>query len=41
MQNMKCRIKKIKQHRSSSNNLLQLADYISGAINRKIQNKKD
>lgn len=34
-------IKKIKQHRSSSNNLLQLADYISGIINRKIQGKKD
>lgn len=34
-------IKKIKQQRSSSNNLLQLADYISGVINRKVQNKKD
>lgn len=33
-------IKKIKQQRSSSNNLLQLADYISGIINRKVQNKK-
>ncbi|MBU2572698.1 MAG: DUF3800 domain-containing protein [Elusimicrobia bacterium] len=35
------RILKIKQQRSSSNNLLQLADYISGIINRKMQGKKD
>ena len=34
-------IKKIKQQRSSSNNLLQLADYISGVANRRVQNKKD
>jgi len=34
-------IKKIKQQRSSSNNLLQVADYIAGVINRKFQNKKD
>ena len=34
-------IKKLKQQRSSSNNLLQLADYISGIINRKVQNKKN
>lgn len=33
-------IKKIKQQRSSSNNLLQLADYVSGVINRKFQDKK-
>ena len=35
------KIYKIKQQRSSSNNLLQVADYISGVINRKIQGKKD
>jgi len=35
------KIRKIKQQRSSSNNLLQVADYISGVINRKIQGKKD
>lgn len=34
-------IKKIKQQKSHSNNLLQLADYVSGIINRKVQNKKD
>lgn len=34
-------IKKIKQQRSSSNNLLQVADYVAGVINRKFQNKKD
>jgi len=34
-------IKKLKQQRSTSNNLLQLADYISGIINRKHLNKKD
>lgn len=34
-------IKKIKQQRSDANNLLQLADYITGIINRKVQNKKD
>ncbi len=35
------RIKKLKQQRSSSNNLLQLADYVTGIINRKSQDKKD
>jgi len=35
------KISKIKQQRSSSNNLLQVADYVSGVINRKIQGKKD
>lgn len=35
------KIRKIKQQRSSSNNLLQVADYVSGVINRKIQGKKD
>ncbi len=34
-------IKKIKMQRSSSNRLLQLADYVSGVINRKVQGKKD
>ena len=34
-------IKKIKQQRSSSNNLLQVADYVAGVVNRKFQNKKD
>ena len=34
-------IKKIKQQKSHSNNLLQLSDYIAGIINRKFQNKKD
>jgi len=34
-------IKKLKQQRSSSNNLLQVADYISGVINRKVQDKKN
>ncbi len=33
-------IKKLKQQNSHSNNLLQLADYVSGVINRKFQNKK-
>jgi len=35
------RIKKFKQQKSSANNLLQLADYITGVINRKVQDKKD
>lgn len=35
------KIRKIKQQRSSSNNLLQVADYISGVISRKVQGKKD
>lgn len=34
-------IKKLKQQDSRSNNLLQLADYIAGIINRKHQVKKD
>lgn len=34
-------IKKLKQQHSHTNNLLQLADYVSGIINRKYQNKKD
>lgn len=34
-------IRKIKQQRSSSNNLLQLADYISGITSRKAQGKTD
>lgn len=34
-------IKKLKMQRSSGNNLLQLADYVAGVINRKIQGKKD
>jgi len=33
-------IKKVKMQRSDGNNLLQLADYIAGVINRSIQNKK-
>lgn len=33
-------IKKFKMEKSSSNNLLQLADYIAGVINREIQDKK-
>lgn len=33
-------IRKIKMQRSSSNNLLQLADYIAGAINRSVQGKR-
>lgn len=34
-------LQKLKQQDSAKNNLLQLADYISGIINRKVQNKKD
>lgn len=34
-------IRKFKQQKSSSNNLLQAADYVSGVINRKTQNKPD
>ena len=34
-------IKKIKQQRSRQNNLLQLADYVTGIINRKVQSKKN
>jgi len=33
-------IKKVKMERSQSNNLLQLADYIAGVINRCVQKKK-
>lgn len=33
-------IKKVKMQRSESNNLLQLADYISGVINRSVRNNK-
>lgn len=39
--NDKSVIKKIKQQNSHSNNLLQLADYVSGIINRKLLNKPD
>ena len=38
---MKCHIKKVKMQRSSSNRLLQLADYVTGVINRSIQGKKN
>jgi hypothetical protein len=35
-------IKKVKMQRSQSNNLLQLADYVAGVINRSVSdNKKD
>ncbi|MBI2167158.1 MAG: DUF3800 domain-containing protein [Candidatus Omnitrophica bacterium] len=34
-------LRKVKMQRSSSNRLLQLADYIAGVINRKMQKKKD
>ena len=34
-------IKTFKQQDSDSNNLLQLADYVSGIINRKVQQKND
>lgn len=33
-------IKKLKMQRSRGNNLLQLADYIAGVINRSVQNRK-
>ncbi len=33
-------IKEVKMQRSESNNLLQLADYIAGAINRSMVNSK-
>ena len=35
------RIKSVKMQKSISNNLLQLADYIAGIINRSVQHKKD
>ena len=34
-------IKEVKMQRSSSNRLLQLADYIAGVVSRKVQKKKD
>jgi hypothetical protein len=34
-------IKKVKSQHSHSNNLLQLADYISGVVNRKVMGKKN
>lgn len=34
-------IKKVKMQKSSANNLLQLADYVAGVLNRKVQNKKE
>jgi len=33
-------IKKVKMQRSNANNLLQLADYIAGVINRSVQDRK-
>jgi len=33
-------IKKLKMQRSRGNNLLQLADYVAGVINRSVQNRK-
>lgn len=33
-------IKKVKMQRSTSNNLLQLADYVAGVINRSVMHKK-
>lgn len=35
------RIKSVKMQKSVANNLLQLADYIAGIINRSVQHKKD
>lgn len=37
----KCLIKKVKMQDSKANNLLQLADYVAGVMNRKIQEKGD
>lgn len=34
-------IKKVKMQRSASNNLLQLADYVAGVLNRKVQGKSN
>lgn len=34
-------VKKVKPQRSSGNNLLQLADYVAGIVNRKVLRKKD
>jgi len=36
-----CFIKKVRMQDSNANNLLQLADYVVGVINRKIQDKRD
>lgn len=36
----KCMVKKLKMQRSSSNNLLQLADYVAGVVNRFVSDKK-
>ena len=33
-------IRKVKMQNSSSNNLLQLADYVAGAINRSLTDKR-
>lgn len=38
--NNKTLIKQVKMQKSSSNNLLQLADYVAGVINRNIQGEK-
>ncbi len=35
------RIKSVKMQKSVSNNLLQLADYVAGIVNRSVQQKKD
>lgn len=35
------RIKSVKMQKSISNNLLQLADYVAGIINRSVQHRKD
>lgn len=35
------RIKSVKMQKSVSNNLLQLADYVAGIVNRSVQRKKD
>lgn len=40
MNTNKTMIKEVKMQRSESNNLLQLADYVAGAINRSIVNSK-
>ena len=39
-ENQQLLIKKVKMQRSSGNNLLQLADYIAGIINRSVQSEK-
>lgn len=40
MNSAKKAIKKVKMERSKSNNLLQLADYVAGAINRSVSDKR-